>query len=124
MAFFPASLSVLRSDSTDRLSSPTVPLRTAKDLQLPKVSPVYPQSVAAIKRHDQKQLKEERIFILANASRGIQSITVGRAWHGGRNRNVLITFYLHTEAERRGGGERGRIEREVTGFHSPSVKQI
>ena len=41
------------------LSSPTVTVRIAKDLQLPKVSSVYPLSVAVIQPYDHKQLKEE-----------------------------------------------------------------
>lgn len=44
------------------LSSPTVTVRIAKDLQLPKVSSVYPLSVAVIQPYDHKQLKEEIIL--------------------------------------------------------------
>lgn len=87
-------------------SDPT-PCTSCQVLLLPSAlpRPAAPQGlahlspVAVIKRHDQKQLKEEFYFSI-HFQRDTASHGGERAWHGGRSReNGLITFYLHTVTE-------------------------
>lgn len=64
-------------------------------------------SVAAIKQHDQKQLKEE--LTLAYSPRKIEPIMAGKAWPGIKSRKLADHIFIHTqvaERERKGSGLR------------------